>query len=138
MNEFFDRLAEMNSGKTIILYVHGSKDPRWRGTFECFTKTLKEQLPGKKISLAYMEFVRPALGDVIKEGYQKYERDFLLIPLFMAGGAHIAKDLPEQVAQAKAEFPDVKIQIKPPIGEHPKVFEVMREVISAYVNQNGA
>src|SRR3954471_12218414 len=49
-------------GRWLILLAHGSKDPRWSGTFECLHASVRA-LYGEKVLLAYMEFAGPTLMD---------------------------------------------------------------------------
>lgn len=55
-----------------------------------------------------------------------------VLPLFLAAGAHVAEDIPQQIADAQMSFPQVKIELLQPIGEHPRVKELFREIACDY------
>ncbi len=117
------------SKSQIILIAHGSKDPRWKKPFEKLYNDLKSTLGEEKIALAYMEFISPNLFDVINNAIEKNINDFKILPLFMAGGGHIDRDIPEQIKQIKNQFTNINIELLPPIGEHNKIYEAMKSII---------
>lgn len=117
----------------LVLMAHGSKDARWRGTFECLYASVQARY-GKNIRLAYMEFVGPTLLDVARECYARGVRSLRVLPLFMAGGAHVATDIPEQMAQVREEFPAMTVEAAAPIGEDPRMFAVIQEIIGDYTH----
>ena len=51
----------------LVIFAHGSQDTRWRLPFEELTANLTERHGADKVRLAYMEFVRPSLADVVWE-----------------------------------------------------------------------
>ena len=115
----------------LVLMAHGSRDARWRGTFECLHASVRARF-GDHVKLAYMEFVGPTLMDVARECHADGVRYMKVLPLFMAGGAHVATDIPEQVAEVREQFPAMFVQIEAPIGEDPRMFAVIQEIIGEH------
>ena len=116
----------------LVIFAHGSPDIRWRLPFEELTAILIERHGADKVSLAYMEFSRPSLADVVREAARNGKLHLRLLPLFLAAGAHVAEDIPKQMADAQRSFPQVKIELLQPIGEHPRVKELFREIACDY------
>ena len=125
--------SESSQPSCLILMAHGSKDPRWRGTFECLQEFVRARY-GQHIHLAYMEFVGPTLLDVAIDCHRAGVRRMKVLPLFMAGGAHVATDIPEQLQQVRDALPDVIIEAMPPIGEDPRLFAVIQEIIGEHAH----
>jgi sirohydrochlorin cobaltochelatase len=116
----------------LILLAHGSRDPRWRAPFETFTTTLQAKLGEDKVCLAYMEFVSPSLTDMAEEASRDAVQQLKILPLFMAGGAHVDRDIPEQVTAVRGRFPHLDVSVLPPIGEHPRFVALMQEIVKEY------
>jgi sirohydrochlorin cobaltochelatase len=118
----------------LILFAHGSRDPRWRQPFEGFhAKLLAEQgasaaQPPFSVHLAYMEMTSPTLGEVVDAIVAEGGSKLVVLPMFMAAGAHLAHDLPRLLEEVAARHPGVEIQALPPLGEHPAVVEAMLRV----------
>ena len=120
------------SSARLILLAHGSRDPRWRAPFETFTTTLRADLGADKVRLAYMEFVPPTLLDMAEEASRDAVTQLKILPLFMAGGAHVDRDIPEQVTMVRERFPQLDLRVLPPIGEHPRLVALMQEIVKEY------
>ncbi len=80
----------------LILLAHGSRDPRWRATFEEGLAVIAARLD-RPVSLAYMEMASPSLEDVVESAYKSGIRRFEIFPLFFAEGRHLLEDVPAQV-----------------------------------------
>ena len=120
------------SSSRLILLAHGSRDPRWRAPFETFAATLQAKLGEGKVRLAYMEFVSPSLTDIAEEASREAVQQLKILPLFMAGGAHVDRDIPEQVTEVRGRFPHLEVSVLPPIGEHPRFVALMQEIVKEY------
>ena len=120
------------SSARLILLAHGSRDPRWRAPFETFATTLQADLGEDKVRLAYMEFVPPTLSDMAEEASRDAVQQLKILPLFMAGGAHVDRDIPEQVTVVRERFPHLDFSVLPPIGEHPRFVALMQEIVKEY------
>lgn len=114
----------------LILLAHGSKDPKWSRSFETLVGTCQ----GRSI-LAYMDFMKPSLFSVVEKLKNHNVNEIKILPLFMSGGGHIDKDIPEQVKELKAKYPSLDFKVLPPIGEHQKLISSMREIIMDYASQ---
>ena len=112
----------------LILIAHGSKDPRWRLPFEKLDQSLRSDLGEGHIFLCYMEFAKPTLMQAVEKAVNAGIRQIKILPLFMAGGAHLDKDIPPMVDEVKKAFPDLKILMFSPIGEHPKFAQLIYEL----------
>ena len=116
----------------LVIFAHGSPDIRWRLPFEELTTSLTERHGADKVRLAYMEFVCPSLADVVREAARDGKLHLRVLPLFLAAGAHVAEDIPQQIVDTQRSFPQVKIELLQPIGEHPRVKELFREIACDY------
>ncbi len=112
----------------LILYAHGSKDPRWREPFERLETDLRTDLGQNRVRLAYMEFIPPTLADVAAEAVRDGVQRISVLPVFMAAGAHLATDLPEQVEAVRQQFPEVELKVLAAAGEDPRLVAVLQTI----------
>ena len=112
----------------LVIFTHGSRDPRWLEPFEQLEEALKAKLGEDGVRLAHLEVTRPTLMDVAAEAVEREVRQIRLLPLFMAGGGHVANDIPPLAEEAMARFPGLHIEILPAIGEHPRLVDLMYEI----------
>lgn len=117
----------------IVLIAHGSKAPKWKLPFEELATKLKKDIGENKISLAYLESIPPTLLEVISESVKKGFNNIMVLPLFMSGGGHVDKDIPEKIKEVKKKFPKIKIKQLPPIGENPEMFKLTKKIAASHI-----
>ena len=84
--------------------------------------------------LAYMEFVEPTLMDVARECVGQQILHMRILPLFFSIGAHLATDVPEQANEAKARFPQLEVEVLAPVGEDPRLFRLIQQIVIEILN----
>lgn len=122
------RQREPKSTTCLVMIAHGSRDPRWREPFERLHATIR-RTTSKSVKLAYMEFISPTLVDCAREAVAEGATQIEILPVFMAGGAHVATDIPEQAQQIRDQFPELQVNVLPPIGEDRRMFSLMCEIV---------
>lgn len=119
---------EVEPKRLLVLVAHGSRDPRWRAPFESLVQAMQDELgAGKPVKLAYMEMAEPDLKTVVKQALQAQTslETVVVWPMLMAAGAHFSTDIQEQTAALRAEFPAIKVELLPPVGEHPALRKLL-------------
>ena len=110
----------------VILLAHGSSDPNWQATFEALARPSCETLPGAVVG--YMELCEPSLEHQIVHLKAKGAKHIKIVPLFLAQGRHLRKDVPEMLAAYEAKH-GVSFELTAPIGEHPALAESIRGIV---------
>jgi len=116
----------MSGDPAIILLAHGSSDPRWCETFEKLAGPTLHSVPGSRI--AYMELAEPSIEAVVSEGIANGKRDFTIVPLFLAAGRHLRKDVPGMITELEKTH-GVTISLAAPIGENPQLGDAICDVV---------
>ena len=101
----------------IVLFAHGARDAQWAEPFRHIRTRLVAALPGVSVELAFLEIMTPALADSVASLVSSGAREILLVPLFMAQGGHLKKDLPVLLDDLRVCHPAVSIRVTPAIGE---------------------
>ena len=108
--------------------AHGSRDPRWRAPFDDLLAKLRVDLGENQVALAYMEFAAPTLMDVAAKATGHGMTSLRILPLFLAAGAHVDRDIPSQVKAVRAQFRQLHIELLPPVGEDPRFARLLLEI----------
>lgn len=101
----------------IVLFAHGARDPLWAEPFHRLIAKLHAKEPALAVSLAFLEMMQPDLTTAVRTLADRGVERITLVPLFMARGGHLRRDLPEIVARACAENPGVLIRTTDALGE---------------------
>jgi sirohydrochlorin cobaltochelatase len=113
--------------QAVVLFGHGSRDPRWAQTMQAVMERLQTLAPGLPVRCAYLEFMQPGLPEVLRELHEADLRRIRISPVFLAAGGHVLRDLPELVASVQAECPGLQVEIQPALGAAPSVIEALAQ-----------
>jgi len=114
------------SAHRIILLAHGSSDPHWCATFEALaTPALQARAD---VCIAYMELAEPSLDRAIEQAALEKVEQILVLPLFLAAGRHLRRDIPARVRELEERY-GVPVRLAPPVGEHPYLARAIRDIV---------
>lgn len=114
-----------------ILFAHGARNPEWRKPLEAIRDAMLAAAPGRRVELAFLEFLAPSLPEAIDAVAGEGCRELVIVPIFMAQSGHTKRDLPALLAAAWERHPQLEIRLAIPIGEAPDVVRA----IAAYALQ---
>ena len=114
--------------RATVLFAHGSRDPRWSQAIEAVAAHMRMVQPGASVACAYLEHAQPdldqAVGTLVRQGAQVV----VIVPMFLGVGQHVRNDLPELLRAQQQRHPDVRIELRPAIGEDARVIGLLAEV----------
>lgn len=110
----------------VLLLAHGSSDPKWCETFEKLAAPSLASIPDAAI--AYMELSEPSLDAEVARAAQDGVRQITVLPLFLAAGRHLRKDVPAMIERLSDEHA-VSIKLAAPVGEHPLLGDAIRHIV---------
>ena len=101
----------------IVLFAHGSRDPGWAAPFERLALRVRERRPDARVAVAYLELTPPTLEDAVAALVADGAREIAVVPVFLAPGGHVRRDLPVIVEALRARHPAARLRVLPTIGE---------------------
>jgi sirohydrochlorin ferrochelatase len=72
----------------------------------------------EEVKLAFMQFHGPTLPEVVEAATRMGQKDFRLLPLFMASAGHVDKDIKPLVTELGRDYPEAQFDLLTPVGEH--------------------
>lgn len=110
---------------TLILVAHGARDPHWAAPVQRIAAAVRAQAPEQSVRAAFLGMLAPSLEDCIAEALGDGERDFLIVPVFIAEGGHLKRDLPERLLALRARYPHARFRQERAVGEAETVVQAM-------------
>ncbi|HEX4919333.1 MAG TPA: CbiX/SirB N-terminal domain-containing protein, partial [Candidatus Bathyarchaeia archaeon] len=84
----------------------------------------------------------PTLMDVARECVGQQILRLRILPLFLSVGAHLTTDVPEQVNEVRAQFPQLEVEVLASVGEDPRLAHLIQQIVIERLNHgptvNGA
>ena len=113
------------SETAFILIAHGAREASWALPLRRVADCVVAQAPDLRVELAFMELMPPDLGECAEKLVGEGFRRILVVPLFIARGGHLMRDIPEQLATLHQKHPEVTFDLAPPVGEADAVVQAM-------------
>jgi sirohydrochlorin ferrochelatase len=121
------------SKKGLLLVGHGSSLPFNKQLVEDTARMVSRKDPAYIVKSAFMNMNKPTITEALEE-FRKEDVDaVIVVPLFLAKGVHINKDIPEVLGLPEGSFrgsfrkngSDVPLIYADPIGSDPLLAELM-------------
>ena len=113
--------------KGILLFGHGARNPDWAAPFHHIRAAIKARNADLPVEPGFLELMRPTFDEGIDCLVQQGATEIVIVPIFMAAGSHLKKDLPLMAANAIDRYTGVTIGIAPPVGEASTVLAAMAD-----------
>jgi sirohydrochlorin cobaltochelatase len=113
--------------KGILLFGHGARNPDWAAPFFRIREEILVRDPSTCVELGFLELMRPTFDEGIQALVFKGATEVVVVPIFMAAGSHIKKDLPLMAASAMDKHPSLNITLAAPVGEAAPVLGAMAD-----------
>jgi sirohydrochlorin cobaltochelatase len=115
------------SGRGLLLFAHGARDPQWALPFEAVVAKVRARQPELPVELAFLEFMAPTLAAASQRLAAAGCSQVSVVPLFLGAGGHVRKDLPELLAELARQHPQVSWTLTAAIGEVDSVVQAMAD-----------
>ncbi len=112
----------------LILFAHGSRDPQWRAPMEAVAARAATLEPQARVACAYLELMEPDLpacaATMVAQGLQH----ITIVPMFLGVGRHAREDLPLILAGLTQQYPQIRFELRPAIGEDERVVDMLARI----------
>lgn len=107
------------SSSALILFAHGAREAEWARPFESVRDRLRSE--GLRVELAYLEIMTPSLEDAARILAAEDIESMTIVPLFLAQGGHLKRQLPEMVAALERRHSRAEFRVTPALGDDPEI-----------------
>jgi sirohydrochlorin cobaltochelatase len=112
----------------VVLFAHGSRDPRWREPVEAVAARIRLHDPSVLVACAYLELVAPDLETAVAGLVADGARLLRVVPLFLGMGKHAREDLPLLMDALRAAHPSIGFSVAPAVGQDPQVIDLLARI----------
>ncbi len=116
--------------RAVILFAHGSRDPLWSAPVRAVASRMQLLSPALPVACAYLEFMAPDLAQASDTLITAGANHLTVVPLFLGVGQHARQDLPRMVASLRLQYPQTGFDLRPAVGEDPRVVALLAEIAS--------
>jgi len=113
--------------KGILLFGHGARNPEWARPFQLIRDAILAREPAALVEPGFLELMRPSFDEGVDRLVQQGATEIVVVPIFMAAGSHVKKDLPQMAANAMDRHAGLTISLAAPVGEAAPVLAAMAD-----------
>ena len=117
-------LAADPDADALLLLAHGSPHEQANAPIKRVAASLR--INYAQTRLGFMELNEPTIAEAAAQLVAGGATRIVASPYFLQLGGHVAEDLPEAVASAQAEHPDIKITLADYLSYDPLLLEVIQ------------
>lgn len=115
----------MSAASALILFGHGARDPEWVQPLLAVRDLVAAAHPSSRVELAFLEFMTPSLATRVAELVAAGVCRITILPMFIAQGGHLKRELPEMLAVLQAAHPGLSMDLAPAIGTTERIIAAM-------------
>ena len=112
----------------IVLFAHGSRDPRWREPIEAVAQAVRRRAPHAAVQCAYLELAEPDFSTAVQGLVEGGVSRLRVVPMFLGMGKHAREDLPALVASARERHPGLEVELLGAVGEDAEVVSLLADL----------
>jgi len=101
--------------KALLIVTHGSRDPHSNAEVAalCDQILLDSENSFDLVRPAFLQFAEQDFFKQMDGLTEDGATEVVVLPLFIAAGSHVKKDIPDLVTAAAMRYPDIEIQVMP-------------------------
>lgn len=111
----------------ILLFGHGARNPEWAQPFHLIRDAILARDPQALVEPGFLELLRPGFDEAVDCLVRQGAMEIVVVPIFMAAGSHVKKDLPRMAADAMDRHAGLQISLAAPVGEARPVLAAMAD-----------
>ncbi|MDB5887207.1 MAG: cobalamin biosynthesis protein CbiX [Rhodocyclales bacterium] len=115
--------------RAIILFAHGARDPEWALPLQRLAAVVQGMQPDVSVQTAFLEFMEPDLAEAANRAIRAGARTLVVVPVFLAQGGHVRRDVPRILDNVRVQHPGVQIELRNAVGEAQAVIDAMARAI---------
>jgi sirohydrochlorin ferrochelatase len=122
------------TGTSVLLIAHGSRRPEANDEAKALAEHLRQERRYLAVGTAFLEIAEP---DIVSAGTLLAEagpQRIVLLPYFLSPGVHVRDDLEEARQELAGRFPNVEFRLAQPLGQHPLIRQILRELATEAEN----
>lgn len=126
----FAILAAMNT--SLLLVAHGSRREASNDEVRALTTRLRTAADDRfhQVDCAFLELASPLIPEGLIRLIQGGAERIIVLPYFLAAGRHVTEDIPAEIAEVRADHPEVDIVLNPYLGTADSLPELLLSLIA--------
>ncbi len=115
----------------VILIGHGSLRSASGASMIRIAARLRERGVAPVVEAAFLNYSRPTLAEVAQRVAAMGISSITVQPYFLIAGVYVQNDLRALIAEVNGQFPALRFQLAPVLGDHPALIDLAQRRVQA-------
>jgi len=122
---------------SVLVIGHGSRDTEGVGEFYRLAKHLSSTFPERLCTTGFLEFARPTIDEGLQKLIDSGAKKVTAVPGMLMAAGHAKNDIPSELNNLQASYPEVEILYGVELGLHAKMLQAAQERIESIESEFG-
>ena len=113
----------------VIILAHGSKSGDAGDSVRRTAAAVKKQGGYEIVEYAFLQHTPPSPQDALESCIKQQAERVVVVPFFMQSGAHVARDIPSLVENARKKYPGVEFVVTDCAGSHTLMAKIVMDLV---------
>jgi sirohydrochlorin ferrochelatase len=113
----------------VIILGHGSRSAGADKAVQRIAVEVKKRGGYEIVERAFLQHTLPTLMETIEACARQDAGRIVIVPFFMQSGAHVTKDVPVLIEQARKKHPGIEILLTDFVGSHHLMAEIVMDLV---------
>lgn len=115
----------------ILILAHGSKRIETEKTLDSLVEKVKSKAGKELVCPAYLQFSEQNLEKGIDHLVSKGAKTIKVVPMFLFDGIHVTEDIPKELDEIKAKYPEANISMSMHLGDDDRIADIIVDRVKA-------
>jgi sirohydrochlorin cobaltochelatase len=115
----------------ILILAHGSKRQETEQILNSLIEKVKAKTGEELVYPAYLQFSEQNLEKGIDMLVQSGAKSIKIMPMFLFDGVHVTQDIPNELNEINAKYPEIRIKMSRHIGDDDKIADIIVDRINS-------
>jgi sirohydrochlorin ferrochelatase len=115
----------------ILILAHGSRRQETEEILNSLVEKVKLKTGEKHVYPAFLQFSEQNLEKGIDLLVEKGVNSIKIMPMFLFDGVHVTQDIPKELNEINAKYPEIRIKMSRHIGDDDKLADIIVERINS-------
>lgn len=130
------RSGPAQTRRALLIVDHGTRSDEANARLAGFAESVGRQRPGWLVRHAHMELAEPGFDQAIDLLVRSGVREIFVHLHFLGAGFHVRESIPNLVEAARQRHPSVEIETSAPLGDDPRLIEIVVGRMDARSSRN--
>ena len=115
--------------KALLIISHGSRSVQAVEEVVALAQALKSQSRFDLVGHAFLDVAQPDIPTALRSCVQKGAREIVVLPHFLNSGKHVLNDVPDFIARARKDHPEVRFEVLAAVGLRPHFVDLCLDIL---------